>query len=256
MGAPMPIFDLQGQIALVTGGSKGIGFGMASALVRAGAKVAIAGRSAADGAEAARQLGELGGEACFFQADVTNKAQVQRMVDMVVAHFGKIDILLNNAGMNIRKPLLEVEENDWEAVMATNLKGVFLVGQSVAKQMAAQKSGSIINVSSILGGVAMPNQTSYAASKGGVNQLTKVWAAELAHLNIKVNAIAPAYIRTPMTEKWLEDPFRYSEIVNSTLMGRVGDVTELDGPAVFLASSASSYMTGHILYVDGGWLAK
>ncbi|TNJ65974.1 glucose 1-dehydrogenase [Paenibacillus hemerocallicola] len=249
-------FDLQGRTALVTGGSKGIGFGMASALIRAGAKVAIAGRNQTDGVQAARQLCEHGGEAHFFQADVTDKAQVDRMVRSVAERFGRIDILVNNAGMNIRKPLLEVEESDWDAVMSTNLKGIFLVGQSVVKQMAAQNSGSIVNVSSVLGGAAMPNQSSYAASKGGVNQLTKVWAAELARFNIKVNAIAPAYIRTPMTEKWLEDPVRYKEIVDSTLMGRVGDVSELAGPVVFLASSASSYMTGHILYVDGGWLAK
>jgi NAD(P)-dependent dehydrogenase (short-subunit alcohol dehydrogenase family) len=250
------IFDLQGKTALVTGGSKGIGFGMASALIRAGAKLAIAGRIETDGVKAVRQLGEHGGEVHFFQADVTEKTQVDRMVREVTERFGQIDILINNAGMNIRKPLLEVEEDDWDAVISTNLKGVFLVGQSAAKQMVRQKSGSIVNISSILGDVAMPNQTSYSASKGGVNQLTKVWAAELASFNIKVNAIAPAYIRTPMTEKWLDDPVRYKEIVNSTLMGRVGDISELDGPVLFLASSASSYMTGHILYVDGGWYAK
>jgi gluconate 5-dehydrogenase len=250
------VFDLNGKVALVTGGSKGIGFGMASALAHFGAKVAIVGRNEMDGERAVQQLRDNGYGAHFFQADVTDKAQVDHMVGSVVECFGNIDILVNNAGMNIRKPLLEVEEQDWDAVLSTNLKGIFLVGQSVAKQMTVQKFGHIINVSSILGGIGMPNQSSYAASKGGINQLTKVWAAELAHFNINVNAIAPAYIQTPMTEQWLKDPVRYNEIVHSTLLGRVGDVSELAGPIVFLASAASSYVTGHILYVDGGWLAK
>lgn len=251
-----PGFDLKGKVAIVTGGSKGIGFGMAAALAHAGATVAIVGRNEINGERAVNQFCKNGYEAQFFQADVTHKTQVDHMVDSVMERFGKIDILVNNAGMNIRKPLLEVEEKDWDAVLSTNLKGIFLVGQSVAKQMAKQKLGRIINVSSILGGIGMPNQTSYAASKGGVNQVTKVWAAELAPFNIHVNAIAPAYIKTPMTETWLNDPVRYNEIVNSTLLGRVGDVSELAGPIVFLASDASSYITGHILYVDGGWLAK
>ncbi|WP_135548379.1 SDR family NAD(P)-dependent oxidoreductase [Paenibacillus cymbidii] len=250
------LFDLQGSVALVTGGSKGIGLGMALALAHAGAKVAIAGRNETDGREAVRQIGELGGEADFFRADVAHKAQVDGMVGAVAQRYGRIDILVNNAGMNIRKPLPEVEENDWDAVLSTNLKGVFLVGQSVAKRMMVQKSGRIINVSSVLGSIGMPHQTSYAASKGGINQLTKVWAAELARFNINVNAIAPAYIRTPMTEMWLEDPVRYQEIVGRTLLGRVGDVSELAGPIVFLASTASTYVTGHILHVDGGWLAQ
>lgn len=249
-------FDLSGKTALVTGGTKGIGFGMATALARYGAKIAITGRNEADGEKAVGQFREQGYEAVFLRGDVTDQAQVERMVASVVDQFGKIDILLNNAGMNIRKPLVDIEEQDWDAVLTTNLKGVFLVGQATAKQMIKQKSGRIINVSSIFGGVGMANQTSYAASKGGVNQLTKVWAAELAPHNINVNAIAPGYVKTPMTAGWLNDQARYNEIVQSTLQGRVGEMSDLAGPIVFLASEASSYVTGHVLYVDGGWLAK
>src|SRR5699024_3568600 len=132
-----------------------------------------------------------------------------------------IDIFVNNAGMNIRKPLVELEENDWQKVIATNLTGVFLAGQAVAKQMKEQKSGKIINISSILGTIGLPKQSSYAASKGGINQLTKVWANELASYGINVNAIGPAYIKTPMTVEWLSEPERYEGFIDSTLMKRV-----------------------------------
>ncbi|MEB3103858.1 SDR family NAD(P)-dependent oxidoreductase [Ferviditalea candida] len=252
----IPSFDLAGKTALVTGGSKGIGFGMAMALGHYGADLAIVGRNPQDGEDAVRAFKEKGMQAEFFQADVTDKAQVARIVVEVVGHFGKIDILLNNAGMNIRKPLTEVEEADWDQVLATNLKGIFLVGQAVARHMITRNKGRIINVSSILGSIGLPNQTSYAASKGGINQLTKVWAAELAPYQITVNGIGPAYIKTPMTEKWMSDPKRYSEIVSSTLLGRIGELEDLAGPVVFLASDTSAYVTGQILYVDGGWLAR
>ena len=252
----IPTFDLTGKVALVTGGTKGIGFGMAMALAHYGADVAIVGRNREDGAAAERELQAKNVKAKFFVADVTDKAQVAEMVRQVVEEFGKIDILVNNAGMNIRKPLIEVEEEDWDRVVTTNLKGIFLVGQAVARQMIRQNGGRIINISSILGTIGMPNQTSYAASKGGINQLTKVWACELAPYNITVNAIGPAYIRTPMTKDWLDDPERYQNIVSSTLLNRIGDLEDLAGPVVFLASEASSYITGQVLHVDGGWLVR
>jgi gluconate 5-dehydrogenase len=256
MRIPIPSIDLFGKVALITGGTKGIGFGMAMALAHYGAEVVISGRNEMDGKRAVSQLREQGYHAHFYQVDVTDKAQVTQMVESVVELTSRIDILVNNAGMNIRKPLLEVEEDDWDSVLTTNLKGVFLVGQAVARQMTQQNYGKMINISSIFGGVGSPNQTCYAASKGGIDQLTKVWAAELGPYHINVNAIAPAYIKTNMTEKWIEEPERYNEIVNSTLLGRVGETNDLAGPVVFLASDASSYITGHTLYVDGGWLAK
>ncbi|OPX04303.1 SDR family NAD(P)-dependent oxidoreductase [Geobacillus sp. LEMMY01] len=251
-----PSFRLDGKVALVTGGSRGIGLAMACALAVHGADVVIASRKAVDLKKATEDMAGQGISLSWVQADVTDKESVQHMVNCVVEQHGRLDILVNNAGMNIRKPLIDIEEDDWNQVLNTNLKGIFLVGQAAAKQMIQQRSGKIINISSIFGGVGMPFQTSYAASKGGINQLTKVWASELAPYNINVNAIAPAYIRTPMTSAWLEDEERYRDIVKSTMLNRVGEPEDVAGPVVFLASDAANYITGHILYVDGGWTAK
>ena len=152
--------------------------------------------------------------------------------------------------------MVDVEEEDWDRVLDTNLKGIFLVGQQAAKRMMDQKKGRIINISSIMGKVGNALQTSYAASKGGMDQLTKVWAAELAEYNITVNGLAPAYIKTPMTAHFLEDPERLRKIVDRTMVKRMGEVEEMIGPTVFFASDASSYVTGQTLYIDGGWTAN
>ncbi|WP_420796934.1 SDR family NAD(P)-dependent oxidoreductase [Alkalihalobacterium alkalinitrilicum] len=251
------IFDLSGKVALVTGGSKGIGLGMAEALGKNGASVAIASRGKEDLVKAENELKEKGINVKGFQVDVTNKQKVEQLVEAIVAEFGRLDILINNAGTNIRKPLVEVEEEDWDFIIGTNLKGIFLTGQAVAKQLIKQgEGGKIINISSILGATGMSNQTSYSASKGGINQLTKVWADELAAYGIQVNAIGPGYIKTPMTEDWLADQERLKAIVDKTMVGRVGTLEDLAGPVVFLSSESSSYITGQILYVDGGWTAK
>ncbi|MBS4213269.1 MULTISPECIES: SDR family NAD(P)-dependent oxidoreductase [Neobacillus] len=251
-----PTFELNGKVALVTGGSKGIGLGMAQALGRYGATVVITSRGADEGETAVQQLKEEGMNAAYIQADVTKKEQVERLVNEIVERFGSLDILVNNAGMNIRKPLVEVEESDWDRVLGVNLKGIFLVGQACAKQMIKQNYGRIINISSIFGSVGMSFQTSYAASKGGINQLTKIWAEELAPNNITVNAIGPGYIMTPMTQDWLSDPERVEKIVNSTMIKRFGEISDLVGPVVFLASDTSKYVTGQVLHVDGGWTAR
>jgi gluconate 5-dehydrogenase len=251
-----PSFRLDGKVALVTGGSKGIGLAMACALGIHGANVVIASRNADDLQKVAEDMNNRGLKFSWIQADVTDKESVNYMIEKIIEQHGCLDILVNNAGMNIRKPLIEVEEEDWDQVLNTNLKGIFLVGQAAAKQMIKQRSGKIINISSILGGIGMPFQTSYAASKGGINQLTKVWASELSPYNINVNAIAPAYIKTPMTGAWLQDEERYKEIVRNTMVNRIGEPEDVAGPVVFLASDAANYITGHILYVDGGWTAK
>lgn len=252
----IPTFQLDDYVALITGGSKGIGYGMATGLGEYGATVIIVGRGERDLENAVSKLRNRGITAKGYRVDVTEKNQVDQLVKDIVSEFGRIDILVNNAGTNIRKPLVEVEENDWDKVISTNLKGVFLVGQAVSRQMKKQKSGRIINISSIFGTVGKELQTSYAASKGGINQLTKVWADELAPFGINVNALAPAYIRTPMTEDFLSNEAVYSEIVKNTMFNRVGKLEELIGPVVFLASESASYVTGQILHVDGGWTAK
>lgn len=251
-----PTFQLNGKKALVTGGSKGIGLAIASGLAHFGAEVIITGRNEDSLKEATEELIKKGYKVSWKTVDVTKKEEVLSLFDSIDREFNTIDILINNAGMNIRKALVDIEEKEWDQVIDTNLKGVFLVGQQAAKRMIKQKSGRIINISSILGKVAAPNQTNYSASKGGVNQLTKVWASELAPYGVTVNALAPAYIKTPMTEPLLKDKDKYQNIVNRTMMKRLGELEEVIGPAVFLASEASSYMTGQILYVDGGWMSN
>ena len=252
----IPNFNLNGKVALVTGGSKGIGYGMAHALGYYGATLIISSRGAEEGEMAVSQLMKENINAAYFPCDVTKKDQVDQLVSQIVEQYGSLDILVNNAGMNIRKPLPDIEESDWDTVLEVNLKGIFLVGQAAAKQMMKQKYGKIINISSILGSIGMPFQTSYAASKGGINQITKVWAEELAPYNITVNAIGPGYISTPMTKEWLSDPERSEKIINSTMIKRIGETSDLVGPVVFLASDTSKYVTGQVLNVDGGWTAR
>jgi gluconate 5-dehydrogenase len=251
-----PSFRLDGKVVLVTGGSKGIGLAMACALGMQGAQVIISSRKSKELQAVAEEMNSKGLTFSWIQADVTKKEQVDSMFNEIVELHGRLDILVNNAGMNIRKPLIEVDESAWDQVLNTNLKGIFLVGQGAARIMLKQKRGKIINISSIFGSIGMSSQTSYAASKGGINQLTKVWASELSPYNIHVNAIAPAYIRTPMTDGWLNDEARYREIIANTMLNRIGELEDLAGPIIFLSSAASNYVTGQILYVDGGWTAK
>lgn len=202
--------DLKGKTALVTGGSKGIGYGIAKALAQVGANVVVTSRNLAEGAAAADELAALGVSAEAYRADVTKKAEIEAMVASVAAKFGMIDILFNNAGMNIRKPLLDLAEEEWDQVIDTNLKGIFLVGQAVGRVMVRQKRGKIINIASVAGAKGRPLLGPYCASKGGVIQLTKVMALEWAKDNVQVNAICPTYIETPMTADFLKKKKRQS----------------------------------------------
>ncbi len=252
----IPTASLHGKTAIVTGGSKGIGSAMALGLGHQGADVAIVSRNVTEGEQIAAQIRAMGRQSLAIACDVTNKVSVDAMVQNAMDAFGHIDILINNAGMNIRKPVVEVEESDWDTVMDTNLKGIFLVAQSVGQEMIRQKKGKIINIASIAAAVGLPNLAAYCASKGGIAQLTKVMALEWAEHNIQVNAVAPAYILTPMTQGLLENPERLNWILGMTPMGRLGTMEEVAGPVMFLASDWSNYVTGTVLMVDGGWTAR
>ncbi len=249
--------DLSGRTAIVTGGSKGIGYCMALGLAQLGADIVVVSRNLSEGQAAAAEIRALGRRALAISCDVTRKAAVEAMVGQAAQEMGRIDILINNAGMNIRKAMVDLEEKDFDAVINTNLKGVFLVGQAVGRQMIAQKTGGkIVNVASIMGDVAIPMLNSYCASKGGVIQMTKVWALEWADCGINVNAVAPAYIRTPMTAGWLNDQERLNWILGMTPLKRLGEPQEVAGPVAFLASDWANYITGTTLYVDGGWTSR
>jgi len=248
----MEMFQLDGKVAVVSGSGKGIGKSMALGLADAGADVVIVARTAADIEQTVAEIQAKGRKAIGIATDVKKKEDIENMVAKTIEEFGKIDILINNAGMNIRTPALDVPEEEWELIIQTNMKSVFLASQAVGKHMVEQKHGSIINISSVAGQVALRTGVAYAATKAGIIQMTKTLALEWGKHNVRVNAIAPWYFKTPLTEKLLADEAYYNEIINRTPLRRVGDVKELVGPAVFFASEASSYVTGHTMFVDGG----
>ncbi len=248
------MFDLAGKVALVTGANTGIGQAIAVELADAGADVAAAGRSPAD--ETVARVRDAGRQSENFAADLSSTVAVQPLVDAVLARFGRIDILVNNAGTIRRADLLEFSEEDWDAVLDTNLKSLFFLSQAVARHMAQRGSGKIVNIASLLtfqGGIRVP---SYAAAKSGVGGVTKAMANELAAKGIQVNAIAPGYVATNNTAALQADETRNRQILERIPSGRWGKPEDIAGAAVFLAAPASDYVTGHILAVDGGWLAR
>jgi NAD(P)-dependent dehydrogenase (short-subunit alcohol dehydrogenase family) len=249
----LDLFDLTGKVALVTGGTRGLGEVSAVALGKAGADVAVCGRNKADLDRVSGAIQGLGRKAGGFVLDVTSKASVQSGVEQILKEFGKVDILVNNAGVNHRVPVLEYPEEQWDLVINTNLKGYFLVAQAVAPQMIERGYGKVINMSSILGAVALPNQLAYASSKGGVDQMTKVMAVEWAKKGVRVNAIGPTYFETELVAQLRNDPERFNFINERTPMGRWGYPPELEGVVIFLASHASDFITGQTIYIDGGW---
>ena len=251
----MKLFDLQGRIAMVTGSTRGLGEVAAKALAKAGADVAVCGRSPEDLKRVTEEIKALSKEAEGFHLEVTSKRSVQEGLDRILSRFGKVDILVNNAGVNLRVPVLEFPEDDWDRILDTNLKGYFLVAQAVVPQMIERGYGKVINMSSILGAVGLPNQAAYAASKGGVDQLTKVMALEWAQKGICVNAIGPTYFETELVAQLRNDPERFQFINERTPMGRWGYPEELEGIVIFLAAPASDFITGQTIYIDGGWTA-
>ncbi|ATI57036.1 MAG: 2-dehydro-3-deoxy-D-gluconate 5-dehydrogenase KduD [Sphingomonas sp.] len=247
-------FDLSGRVAVVTGANTGIGQAIAIALAQAGADVALVGRTPAEDTAAA--IRDLGRRALIVSADLSSIAPVQRIVDETVAGLGGLDILVNNAGIIRRADAVDFTEADWDAVVDTNLKSVFFLCQAAGRHMIARGKGRIINIASMLtfqGGIRVP---SYTASKSGIGGLTKLLANEWAKHGLSVNAIAPGYIATNNTAALQADEVRNAAILDRIPAGRWGDAADLGGAAVFLASDAAAYVQGHILAVDGGWLAR
>lgn len=247
-------FDLTGKAALVTGANTGIGQAIAVALAEAGADVALAGRS--DPAETMARISATGRKTVSIIADFGSTGPVQQVVDATIAGLGRLDILINNAGIIRRNDAVDFTEEDWDAVVDTNLKTLFFLSQAAARPMLAQGSGKIINIASLLsfqGGVRVP---AYTAAKSAVGGLTKALANEWAARGVQVNAIAPGYIETNNTAALQADEARNRQISERIPAGRWGKPEDIAGAAVFLASSAADYVTGHVLAVDGGWLAR
>ncbi len=248
-------FSLKGKVALVTGSSRGLGAGMAIALAQAGADVAIHGSRAVP--ESTRQrLSGIGVNHIALVGDISQASVCSSLIEQVVERFGTIDILVNNAGIIRRAPAAEYSEEDWQAVIDTNLSSIFRLTKHAGKHMLARGSGKVINIASLLtfqGGILVP---SYAAAKGGVGQLTKAFANEWAARGVNVNAIAPGYMETDNTEALRANPQRARQILERIPAGRWGLPEDLAGAVVFLASSASDYMHGHVLVVDGGWMSR
>ncbi|MCE9657214.1 MAG: glucose 1-dehydrogenase [Burkholderiales bacterium] len=248
-------FDLSGKVALVTGAGSGLGFAMAQGLAEAGARVVLNGRTVAKLEAAAGKLREQGLAIEIAAFDVADSAAVNAGVGDVAARFGAIDILVNNAGVQHRAPIEEFSDADWRRLMATNLDAPFFMARAVVPAMKARRSGKIINIGSLMSSLARPTTIPYQASKGGIAMLTRGLAVELAPHNVQVNAIAPGFFRTELNAALTGNPEFSAWVEKRTPAGRWAAPEELAGAAVFLASAASAFVTGQVLYVDGGFTA-
>jgi gluconate 5-dehydrogenase len=245
-------FDLTGKVALVTGATRGLGYAMAKGLAQAGATVVLNGRKADALAASIATLAESGARAFASVFDVTDRDGVRAGVGAIEAQHGRLDILINNAGIQRRSPLVDFRQEDWDAIIATNLTAPFLVAQAALPGMIARRSGKIIHVASLMSELARPTVVPYTAAKGGVRQLTRGMAVELAPHNIQVNAIAPGYFATEMNRALIDNAEFNAWVCKRTPAGRWGEPAEIAGLAVFLASAAADYITGQLLVIDGG----
>lgn len=252
----LEMFSLKGKSGIVTGGGSGIGKAIATGSVQAGAEIVIVGRDIEKLEQTAEEIRRFGGPVIAVRADVSKMEEIKDLVDRTIKEFGKIDFLFNNAGVIRRTSSEDYTEKDWDETIATNLKGPFFLAQAVAKVMILQKrKGKIVNISSLMavqGGKRVP---AYAASKGGLAQVTKSMANDWAKYNILVNAIGPGWVKTKLTESHQKDEERYAEILSRIPLGRWAEPGDLVGAAIFLVSDASDYITGQTLFVDGGWLS-
>jgi 2-deoxy-D-gluconate 3-dehydrogenase len=249
-------FKLDGQTAIVTGASRGLGQAMAVGLAEAGADIVAVSTNEANLDKTEKAVKSLGKKCIRIGCDVSKKEDVDNLVNKAIGSFGRIDILVNNAGIIRRAPADIYSDEDWDSVIDTNLNGLFRICRAIGKHMIEKGNGKIINIASLLsfqGGITVP---AYAASKGAVMQLTKALANEWASKNIQVNAIAPGYFATDNTEALRNNPVRNKQITDRIPAGKWGNPEDLMGPIVFLASAASDYVNGHILRVDGGWMAR
>jgi len=248
------MFDLTGQVALVTGGSRGLGREMATALAEHGADVVLCSRNGTEVGATAREIAAATGRIALpLVADVSRSDEVGRLVEDTLTRFGRVDILVNNAGVGMRRPLLEVTDEDWHRVVGICLDGPFFVARAVAPHMLRAGYGRIINISSALGSIALPERAAYCAAKGGLLQLTRVMALEWARGGITTNAICPGPFRTPYNLRLEENAALYESYLNLIPQHRWGELNEIRAAAVFLASREASFVNGTALYVDGGW---
>jgi len=246
-------FRLTGQVALVTASARGIGKACALALAEAGADIILGLKNKASGQTLVKQIRKLGREVLPVQMDVTQMQEILEGVQAGMQHFERIDILVNNAGIGAPNPVEHVTEKDFDETLAVNLKGTFFTAQAVGRVMIKQRRGKIINISSQAGFVALPAESVYCMTKAAISHLTKCLALEWARYNITVNAVAPTFIETPGTRKWLDNKSFRTSVQKRIPLGRIGKPMDVAGPVLFLASPAASLITGETIMVDGGW---
>jgi NAD(P)-dependent dehydrogenase (short-subunit alcohol dehydrogenase family) len=256
MAEKFPSFDLTGQVALVTAAARGLGRACALSLARAGADVALGLRRRESGASLAEEIAAMGRRALPLQMDMEKLDEIRAAIAEAHAHFGKIDVLVNNAGVSPEAPAIDVPEADFDYMVRVNLKGTFFASQAVGRLMIERRYGRIVNMSSQAGVIALPGEPIYCMTKAGINHLTRCLAVEWGPFNVTVNAVAPTFIETDGTRAALSSPTFERDILANIPLGRVGQPVEVAGAVVFLASPAASLITGATLLVDGGWSAK